>query len=156
MYATGIRVSELVSLSMHSINWQMGYLIVFGKGGKERIIPVGQKAFEILKEYVEHARPMLLGSSVTEMLFVNRRGKGISRQACWKIVCAYARKAGLQKRVHPHTFRHSFATHMLEGGADLRSVQAMLGHSDISTTQIYTHVTREHLKEIHKKYHPRG
>lgn len=156
MYATGIRVSELVSLTMHAIHWQMGYLIAFGKGGKERIVPVGQKAFETLREYVENARPVLLGNGATEVLFVSRRGRGISRQAFWKIVCKYARKAGLQKNVHPHTFRHSFATHLLEGGADLRSVQVMLGHSYISTTQIYTHVTREHLKEIHRKYHPRG
>jgi integrase/recombinase XerD len=156
MYATGIRVSELVSLTMNTINWQMGYLIVFGKGSKERIVPVGQKAFDALRRYVENTRPVLIGNNATEMLFVSRRGRGISRQAFWKIVCKYARKAGLQKSVHPHTFRHSFATHLLEGGADLRSVQVMLGHSDISTTQIYTHVTREHLKEVHRKFHPRG
>lgn len=156
MYATGIRVSELISISMNSINWQVGFLIVIGKGNKERIVPVGQSALGFISRYMSEGRPKLLKRSVTNILFVNRSGTGLTRQGFWKIVKKYARKAGLENKVHPHTFRHSFATHLLEGGADLRSVQVMLGHSDISTTQIYTHVTRERLKDIHKRYHPRG
>jgi integrase/recombinase XerD len=156
MYATGIRVSELVCLTMNNVNWQMGYLIVLGKGSKERIVPIGRTAFECLNTYLEKARPKLRREDTTNIIFLNRSGKGLTRQGFWKILRKYAMKAGLMKKVHPHTFRHSFATHLLEGGADLRSVQVMLGHSDISTTQIYTHVTRERLKDIHKKYHPRG
>ncbi len=156
MYATGIRVSELISLTINSINWQVGYLVTMGKGGKERIVPIGKTAFDCLHQYVESIRPRLLKENMTSILFLNRSGKGLSRQGFWKIVKKYVNKTGMRKKVHPHTFRHSFATHLLEGGADLRSVQVMLGHTDISTTQIYTHVTRERLKDIHKKYHPRG
>lgn len=156
MYATGIRVSELISISMNSINWQVGFLIVIGKGNKERIVPVGQSALNYITRYISEGRPKLLKHTMTNVLFVNRSGRGLTRQGFWKIVKKYATKAGLEHKVHPHTFRHSFATHLLEGGADLRSVQVMLGHTDISTTQIYTHVTGERLKDIHKKYHPRG
>lgn len=156
VYATGIRVSELIGLTVNSINWQVGYLVAMGKGEKERIVPVGQTAYERVKRYQEGARPLLLKGRESELLFLNRSGKGLTRQGFWKIVKKYAAKAGLDKAIHPHTFRHSFASHLLEGGADLRSVQIMLGHADISTTQIYTHVTRERLKEIHRKYHPRG
>jgi len=156
MYATGIRVSELIGLTVNSINWQVGYLVAMGKGEKERIVPVGQTAYERVKRYQEAARPLLLKGRESDLLFLNRSGKGLTRQGFWKIVKKYAAKAGLDKAIHPHTFRHSFASHLLEGGADLRSVQIMLGHADISTTQIYTHVTRERLKEIHRKYHPRG
>ena len=156
MYATGIRVSELIGLTVNSINWQVGYLVAMGKGEKERIVPVGRTAYDRVKHYLEGARPLLLKGGESDYLFLNRSGKGITRQGFWKIVKKYAAKAGLGKRVHPHTFRHSFASHLLEGGADLRSVQIMLGHADISTTQIYTHVTRERLKEIHRKFHPRG
>jgi integrase/recombinase XerD len=156
MYATGIRVSEMIGLTVNSINWQVGYLIAMGKGEKERIVPVGQIANERVKRYQEAARPLLLKGRDSELLFLNRSGKGLTRQGFWKIVKKYAAKAGLDKAIHPHTFRHSFASHLLEGGADLRSVQIMLGHADISTTQIYTHVTRERLREIHRKYHPRG
>ncbi len=156
LYATGIRVSELVSLAMSNINWQAGYLIVVGKGNKERIVPIGQVAFDCLNRYVGDARRKLAGGRSVNALFLNRSGNGLTRQGFWKIVKKYVRKAGLNKKVYPHTFRHSFATHLLEGGADLRSVQVMLGHADISTTQIYTHVTRERLREIHRKYHPRG
>ena len=156
MYATGIRVSEIISITMNNMNWQVGYLIVMGKGGKERIVPVGRSAYDYLNEYVKHARPKFLKGQRTNIFFLNRSGEGLTRQGFWKIVKKYVLKAGLKKKIHPHTFRHSFATHLLEGGADLRSVQLMLGHADISTTQIYTHITRERLKFIHKKYHPRG
>ncbi len=156
LYATGMRVSELATLSLAGINWDVGYCIVTGKGGKERIIPMGESASEALKRYLEWVRPKLARGKRVNALFLNRSGKGLTRQGVWKIITRYARVAGLDKKVYPHSFRHSFATHLLEGGADLRSVQAMLGHADIATTQIYTHVTREHLKEVHRNYHPRG
>ncbi|HBH86875.1 MAG TPA: site-specific tyrosine recombinase XerD [Syntrophaceae bacterium] len=156
MYATGIRVSEIITLTMNTINWQVGYLVVMGKGSKERIVPIGRSAYNCLQEYVNHARPIFVKEHATNILFLNRSGRGLTRQGFWKILKKYAHRVGLQKKVHPHTFRHSFASHLLEGGADLRSVQTMLGHADISTTQIYTHITRERLKNIHKKYHPRG
>jgi integrase/recombinase XerD len=156
MYATGTRVSELVSLTMNSINWQVGYLVAMGKGEKERVIPVGQSAYDCLYEYIHEARPRFVKKQSTDILFLSRLGGGFTRQGFWKMVKKYAMKAGLEKKVHPHTFRHSFASHLLEGGADLRSVQIMLGHADISTTQIYTHIARDRLKLIHKKYHPRG
>ncbi len=156
MYATGIRVSELIGLTINSINWHVGYLVASGKGEKQRIVPVGRMAYESVKRYLETARPVFLKGSDSNLLFLNRFGRGLTRQGFWKIVKTYAAKAGLSRKVHPHTFRHSFASHLLEGGADLRSVQIMLGHADISTTQIYTHVTREHLKEVHRRFHPRG
>lgn len=156
MYATGIRVSEIIALMMNSINWQVGYLVVMGKGGKERIVPIGRSAYNCLSEYVNQERAKFMKGQMTNILFLNRSGDGLTRQGFWKIVKRYALRAGLNKKVHPHTFRHSFASHLLEGGADLRSVQIMLGHADIATTQIYTHITRERLKSIHKRYHPRG
>jgi integrase/recombinase XerD len=156
MYATGVRVSELIDLTVNSVNWQVGYLVAMGKGGKERIVPMGSTAYDRVKRYVEGARPRLLKGRHNDRLFLNRSGGGLTRQGFWKIVKKYAERANLGKKVHPHTFRHSFASHLLEGGADLRSVQIMLGHADISTTQIYTHVTRDRLKEVHRKYHPRG
>jgi len=156
LYATGLRVSELISLTMSSINWQVGFLIVMGKGSKERVVPVGKTAYDCVRRYIDEARPKLIKTKTTDVLFLNRFGGAFSRQGLWKIIIRYVQKAGLQKNVHPHTFRHSFASHLLEGGADLRAVQVMLGHADISTTQIYTHVTRDRLKEIHRKFHPRG
>lgn len=156
LYATGLRVSELAGLTMNSVNWQVGFLTVMGKGSKERVVPIGKTAYDAVRRYVDEARPKLVKSRTTDILFLNRFGGAFTRQGLWKIIIHYVRKAGLQKNVHPHTFRHSFASHLLEGGADLRAVQVMLGHSDISTTQIYTHVTRDHLTQIHKKYHPRG
>ncbi|MDR2861506.1 MAG: site-specific tyrosine recombinase XerD [Syntrophobacterales bacterium] len=156
MYATGIRVTELISLDMNHINWQVGYLIAFGKGSKERIVPIGQVAYEIVRLYVDQVRPLLLKGKITDVLFLNRQGTRLTRQGLWKIIRGYALQAGLMKKVHPHTFRHSFASHLLEGGADLRSVQAMLGHVDISSTQIYTHISCDRLKGIHARYHPRG
>jgi len=156
LYATGIRVSELINLTMNSINWQVGFLIVMGKGSKERIVPIGRIAYDCVRRYVDEIRPKLMQKKSTDVLFLNRFGKKFTRQGFWKIVVACARQAGLQKKVYPHTFRHSFASHLLEGGADMRTVQVMLGHSDIATTQIYTHITRERLKEVHRKFHPRA
>lgn len=156
LYATGLRVSELAGLTMNSINWQAGFLVVMGKGSKERVVPVGKKAYDCVRRYIEEARPVFMKSKTTDVLFLNRFGRAFTRQGLWKIIGGYAQKAGLQKNVHPHTFRHSFASHLLEGGADLRAVQVMLGHADISTTQIYTHVTKERLRQVHRKFHPRG
>ena len=156
LYATGIRVSELINLTMNSINWQVGFLIVMGKGSKERIVPIGRIAYDCIRRYVDEIRPKFMQKKSTDVLFLSRFGKKFTRQGFWKIVVACARQAGLQKKVYPHTFRHSFASHLLEGGADLRTVQVMLGHSDIATTQIYTHITRERLKEVHRKFHPRA
>jgi integrase/recombinase XerD len=156
LYATGLRVSELRSLTMNSINWQVGFLVVMGKGSKERVVPIGKTAYDVVRRYVDQARPLMIKTKTTDVLFLNRFGDAFTRQGLWKIIVHYAQKAGLQKSVHPHTFRHSFASHLLEGGADLRAVQVMLGHSDISTTQIYTHVTKDRLKEIHRQFHPRG
>jgi integrase/recombinase XerD len=155
-YATGLRVSELTSLKLESINFQSGFLITLGKGAKERIIPIGDICLAKLKIYLESARPQLLKRRSSSILFTNRSGQKMSRQAFWHRLRYYAQRAGITKSFSPHTLRHSFATHLLERGADLRSVQMMLGHSDITTTQIYTHVTREHLKKLHQGHHPRG
>lgn len=156
LYATGIRVSELINLKQNEVNFEMGFIIVYGKGSKERIVPMGAEAQEKLKAYMEKSRPALLKQRECKELFVTRRGKGMSRQGFWKLIKGYALKSNIPKSISPHTLRHSFATHLLERGADLRTIQIMLGHSDISTTQIYTHVENERLKEIHKKYHPRS
>ncbi|HOF04206.1 MAG TPA: site-specific tyrosine recombinase XerD [Syntrophales bacterium] len=156
LYAAGIRVSELIELTLNSVNWQAGFIVVMGKGRKERVAPIGRTAYDLLRRYVDEARPELLAGKTAKHFFVNRSGKMFSRQGIWKLVKKYAREAGLESNVHPHTFRHTFATHLLEGGADLRAVQVMLGHADIATTQIYTHVTRERLKSVHKRFHPRS
>jgi len=156
LYATGIRVSELIGLKLNEVNFEMGFVIVYGKGSKERIVPIGGQAQEKLKTYMTESRAVLLKEREAKELFVTRRGKGMTRQGFWKLIKNYTLKAGITKDVSPHTLRHSFATHLLERGADLRTIQIMLGHSDISTTQIYTHVENERLKEIHKKYHPRS
>ncbi len=156
MYACGLRVSELLALSLKDLFFGEGFLRCLGKGSKERLIPVGGSAVEWVCRYAGEARPALAGKQETETLFLNCRGRPLSRMGFWKILKSYAAKAGIRKRVHPHILRHSFATHLLEGGADLRSVQEMLGHADISTTQIYTHVDREYLKEVHRQFHPRG
>lgn len=158
LYATGLRVTELIGLKMHNINLEVGFIRTIGKGSKERIIPMGSQAVGSLKDYLYQGRPILLkkrSAAGVSRIFLNSRGKPITRQGLWKIIKRCALMAGITKSVTPHTIRHSFATHLLEGGADLRSVQVMLGHADISTTQIYTHVARERLKEIHEKYHPR-
>jgi integrase/recombinase XerD len=157
LYATGIRVSELVSLRQANVFPTDQFIRVTGKGSKERIVPIGRSALEWIGRYRSGTRPLLAGGrGASDALFLNARGTPISRMAIWTIVRNCTRTAGIGKDVHPHTFRHSFATHLLEGGADLRSVQEMLGHVNISTTQIYTHIDREYLREVHRTYHPRG
>jgi integrase/recombinase XerD len=161
LYSTGMRVSELVNLRVSDMEMRMGCLRCIGKGDKERMVPVGRKALAAVQQYLETARPEFLRTSASvasppQNLFVNRSGNRISRIGIWRILAAYGRKAGIRTRLSPHKLRHSFATHLLERGADLRSVQLMLGHSDISTTQIYTHVIEERLKQIYKAHHPRA
>ena len=156
LYATGLRVSELVNLKLQGLNIEAGFVRVLGKGSKERVVPIGQYATKKIDTYIKTARSMLLKKTASPYLFVARAGKPMTRQGFWKLLRQYALQAGIKKKLTPHTLRHSFATHLLEGGADLRAVQVMLGHVDISTTQIYTHVAREHLKDMHKKFHPRG
>lgn len=157
MYATGVRVSELINLNLADVHLTMGFIRCFGKGSKERIIPVGTHAVEALEDYLQNGRTKFLKSGQrTEALFLNHHGKRLSRQGFWKILKQLTDKAGIQKELTPHTLRHSFATHLLENGADLRAVQEMLGHADISTTQIYTHVTKTRLKDVYKQFHPRA
>ena len=156
LYAAGLRVSELIILKLQDVNLEACFTRVFGKGSKERVVPFGRFARDSLDLYIQTARPQLLKTFTSPFLFVARAGNPMSRQGFWKLLKRYALKAGIKKNITPHTLRHSFASHLLEGGADLRTVQVMLGHVDISTTQIYTHVARKHLKEIHEKFHPRG
>ncbi len=156
LYGAGLRVSELVSMKMENINLEASFIRVFGKGSKERVVPIGSYAIEKTRNWIMHGRPLILKNMPSYYLFVARAGKPMTRQGFWKLLKKYSRASGISKKITPHTFRHSFATHLLEGGADLRSVQTMLGHSDISTTQIYTHVSRDYLKKMHKKFHPRG
>jgi len=157
MYATGMRVSELVDLKLDNVNLDVGFIKCKGKGQKERIIPVGRKAITAIERYLNKIRPKLVKKKENvQHLFLTRLGRKMSRQTFWKIIKKYLKKAKIKKEVSPHTLRHSFATHLLERGADLRVVQELLGHANISTTQIYTHINKERLKSIHKKYHPRG
>lgn len=156
LYATGLRVSELVRLDLEAVNLAVGFLRATGKGGKQRVVPLGAVALKKLRRYLENARPTLLKTRTSNRVFVTRSGRGMTRQGFWKILGRYARAAGIRRAISPHMLRHSFATHLLERGADLRVVQTLLGHADISTTQIYTHVERERLKALHRRIHPRG
>lgn len=156
MYSTGLRVSELVGIRVGDVQMEAGCLRCIGKGNKERLVPVGKKALGIVEEYLKQSRPELLGDGSSAFMFINKKGRPMSRIAFWKLLSEYGRKAGLRKALTPHMLRHSFATHLLDRGADLRSVQMMLGHSDISTTQIYTHVVEERLKQVYKAHHPRA
>ncbi len=156
LYATGLRVSELVGLKISDIQAAVGCLRTIGKGCKERVVPVGEAALVELATYLDGGRPALDKGKGSPFLFLNRSGKGLTRQGFWKIIKRRTLQAGIRKNITPHTLRHSFATHLLENGADLRAVQTMLGHADISTTQIYTHVTRERLRRLHEQFHPRG
>ncbi|MBF0104999.1 MAG: site-specific tyrosine recombinase XerD [Deltaproteobacteria bacterium] len=156
LYATGLRVSELVSLKLNDINLQSGFVLAFGKGSKERYVPMGSVAVGAVEAYYQAARLRLMGKAKSGYAFVGRRGMPVTRQTFWKYLKGRARQTGIKKQISPHVIRHSFATHLLENGADLRSVQIMLGHADISTTQLYTHITRDHLRSVHQKFHPRG
>ena len=156
MYSAGLRVSELCGLRLSDIHFDSGYLRCMGKGSKERLVPIGRKAMEVVQLYLRESRPKLLRDHSTELLFLNRHGGGCSRHGFWKTVSDFGRKAGLRKKLKPHMLRHSFATHLLDRGADLRAVQMMLGHTDIATTQIYTHVVEERLKQVYRAHHPRA
>jgi integrase/recombinase XerD len=157
LYACGLRVSELINMKIRDILFDAEIIRVFGKGSKERIVPIGRSALEFINIYNVQVRHLFLKTGKSsDSLFLNQRGSKLSRMGVWKIIAKYVTFAGIESEVHPHTFRHSFATHLLEGGADLRAVQEMLGHADIATTQIYTHIDRDFLKEVHKTFHPRG
>ena len=156
MYASGLRVSELVGLELTSVNLKQGVIRVMGKGNKERLIPIGEEAADWLQRYLQHARPDFLKNGRSDKVFLTNRMKGMTRQAFWHGIKKHALRAGINQPVSPHMLRHSFATHLLNHGADLRIVQLLLGHSDLSTTQIYTHIAREGLKRMHEKHHPRG
>jgi integrase/recombinase XerD len=155
LYATGLRVSELTGLKLHNLNEHVGYLICRGKGDKERLVPMGESALRWVGDYIRTTRPLLV-KRPTDILFCSKRGGRMTRQNFWYSIKRYALVAGIFKHISPHMLRHSFATHLLSGGADLRSVQMMLGHADISTTQVYTHLSSKRLKEVHQRYHPRG
>lgn len=156
LYAAGLRVSELVELTFQQVNFRQGCIRITGKGDKERLVPVGEEAMDWLERYVAGARQDILGNRQSDYLFVTSRGTSMTRQAFWHIIKRYAVQAGINKHLSPHTLRHAFATHLLNHGADLRVVQLLLGHSDLSTTQIYTHIAQQRLKELHSKFHPRG
>ncbi len=156
LYASGLRVSELVTLKVAQVSQDMGVVRIVGKGAKERLVPLGEEALNWLKRYLKEARPQILQQRAADAMFVTGRGTAMTRQSFWHLLKCYSEQAGLNKPISPHTLRHAFATHLLNHGADLRVVQLLLGHSDISTTQIYTHVARERLKQLHAKHHPRG
>jgi integrase/recombinase XerD len=156
LYATGLRVSELVGLKLTAVNLNDGVLRVTGKGNKDRLVPLGEEAVQWLQRYLSDARPLLLNRKLSDAMFVTARGDGMTRQAFWYLIKRHAHSAGITRPLSPHTLRHAFATHLLNHGADLRVVQMLLGHSDISTTQIYTHVARERMKQLHAQHHPRG
>lgn len=157
LYGSGMRISELIGLNLEDVHLTMGFVRVFGKGGKERIVPLGKSAISAIDAYLQNARSKLQGNyPKTDAFFINQRGKRLTRQGCWKLLKEHATKANIQKEITPHTLRHSFATHLIENGADLRAVQEMLGHADISTTQIYTHISKSRLSEVYKQFHPRA
>ena len=156
LYASGLRVSELVTMVLAQLSQDMGVVRVVGKGSKERQVPVGEEALTWIRRYMDNARPEILAGRRVDALFVTSRGTSMTRQAFWYLIRRYAAQAGIRKGISPHTLRHAFATHLLDHGADLRVVQMLLGHADISTTQIYTHIARERLKQLHAKHHPRG
>lgn len=156
LYATGMRVTELIQIEIDDVNLIMGFVKVFGKGNKERIIPLGDTVIEYLDTYINSVRPQLLKKKVTNVLFLNMHGRPLTRQGIWKLIKQYGLKANINKTLTPHTLRHSFATHLLENGADLRAVQEMLGHSDISTTQLYTHVSKTQIRQMYNQFHPRA
>lgn len=155
-YASGVRVGELTAVKVRDVDLEDGLALVYGKGARERIVPLGRAALQALIVYLREIRPRLARNRAEGVVFLNARGTPLSRMGVWKILRRHVQRAGVQKRVSPHTLRHSFATHLLEGGADLASVQEMLGHADIATTQIYTHVEREYLRDVHRRYHPRA
>jgi len=156
LYASGLRVSELITLKLSDISFEMAYVRCFGKGAKERIIPLGRYALAALEQYINHCRPNVDNSWQTDTLFLNKTGKGLSRQGFWKLIKKYGREAGIATEITPHVLRHSFATHLLSNGADLRAIQEMLGHADIATTQIYTHLLGEQMLDVYKSAHPRA
>jgi integrase/recombinase XerD len=156
LYASGLRVSELVSLKAPQLSLDMGVVRVLGKGSKERLVPLGEEALAWVRRYLDEGRPELLHGRAADALFVTARAEPMTRQAFWQLIRRHAAAAGLPRGISPHTLRHAFATHLLNHGADLRVVQLLLGHSDVSTTQIYTHVARERLKQLHARHHPRG
>ena len=158
LYATGLRVTELVNLKLSDLNFDAGYLMAFGKGKKQRLVPLGEQALALLRTYIETARPSFLkvAGPTVESVFLTRLGGRMTRQSFWKIIVAYTHAAGITKAISPHKLRHSFATHLVERGADLRAVQAMLGHADIGTTEVYTHLSRAHLRQVYDRFHPRA
>ena len=156
LYATGMRISELVNLAKHNLDLNRGSVKVFGKGGKERLIPLSEKSVEMLNKYLSSSRDILCKDRDHMYIFLSTHGRQITRQSIWHRIKVYIKREGIKKEVYPHTLRHAFATHMLNNGADLRSVQLLLGHADLSTTQIYTHVAQSEIKNLHKKHHPRG
>jgi len=155
LYATGARISEMINFTTKNFLPQIGWVRIIGKGNKERLVPIGNEGIKAVKEYLKRSRTYLAKPDSEDIMFLNRRGKKLSRMGAWKIIKRYIHQAGIKKKVTPHTIRHSFATHLLEGGADLRAVQEMLGHADISTTQVYTHIDRDFIKQEHRSYHPR-
>lgn len=156
LYATGLRVTELISLKFEQVNFRQGFVRVMGKGNKERLVPMGEQAMDWLEQYMSGMREEILAGRQSDFLFITKRGSDMTRQAFWYIIKRYAKKVGIQKHLSPHTLRHAFATHLLNHGADLRVVQLLLGHSDLSTTQIYTHIAQQRLKSLHQTFHPRG
>jgi integrase/recombinase XerD len=156
LYSCGLRISEAIELKFHDIDFENKLIRVMGKGSKERIVPMGEQAIKLIRLYISKSRPVILGTRASEFLFISKKGSLLNRKSVWRLIKGYCARTDLVKNITPHTLRHSFATHLLENGADLRSVQELLGHMDISTTQVYTHLARKQMQEIHKKFHPKG